>query len=111
MPVLTIRNLPVETHAKLRVRAAENGRSVEAEVRAILEDAVNGRRAQGGGVRDMAHQGFDHDQIGAKDGLPPWVGALKGKISFAGTQEDWKALDQEIEHMFEDAIDAPSPKD
>ncbi|HQT85663.1 MAG: plasmid stabilization protein [Acidiphilium sp. 37-64-53] len=41
MPALTIRNLPAETHRALRVRAAEHGRSTEAEIRDILENAVN----------------------------------------------------------------------
>ena len=40
MPVLTVRNLPDEVHRGLRIRAAHRGRSTEAEVRAILEDAV-----------------------------------------------------------------------
>jgi plasmid stability protein len=40
MAVVTVRNLPEETHRALRVRAAQNGRSTEAEIRAILEEAV-----------------------------------------------------------------------
>ncbi|MFP5227422.1 MAG: FitA-like ribbon-helix-helix domain-containing protein [Acidobacteriota bacterium] len=40
MATLTVRNLPEETHRALRVRAAHNRRSAEAEVRAILEEAV-----------------------------------------------------------------------
>jgi plasmid stability protein len=40
MPVVTVRNLPEETHRALRLRAAQHGRSTEAEVRAILEEAV-----------------------------------------------------------------------
>ena len=36
MAVLNIRNLPTEVHARLRVRAARAGRSMEAEARAIL---------------------------------------------------------------------------
>ena len=40
MASLTVRNLPDETHRALRIRAAQNGRSTEAEVRAILEQAV-----------------------------------------------------------------------
>lgn len=40
MASITVRNLPDETHRALRIRAAEHGRSTEAEVRAILEDAV-----------------------------------------------------------------------
>ncbi len=41
MSTLTIRQLDERTHAGLRGRAAEHGRSVEAEVRAILDAAVN----------------------------------------------------------------------
>jgi antitoxin FitA len=40
MPAVTIRNLSEETHRALKVRAAEHNRSAEAEMRAILEDAV-----------------------------------------------------------------------
>ncbi|MFF7056076.1 Arc family DNA-binding protein [Achromobacter spanius] len=40
MPMLTVRNISEEVHRALRVRAAQHGRSTEAEVRAILEDAV-----------------------------------------------------------------------
>jgi plasmid stability protein len=38
MAVLTIRGLDEQTHARLRVEAARHGRSMEAEVRAILQD-------------------------------------------------------------------------
>ncbi len=40
MAAITIRNLSDETHRALRMRAAEHGRSTEAEVRAILDAAV-----------------------------------------------------------------------
>jgi plasmid stability protein len=40
MAMLTVRNLPDDVHRALRVRAAEHGRSTEAEVRAILAAAV-----------------------------------------------------------------------
>ena len=40
MAVLNIRNLPDEVHAKLRVRAAKAGRSMEAEARAILTAVI-----------------------------------------------------------------------
>jgi plasmid stability protein len=40
MAVLTVRNVPDDVHRALRVRAAQHGRSTEAEVRAILEAAV-----------------------------------------------------------------------
>lgn len=41
MGTLTIRQLNEQTHARLRGRAARHGRSVEAEVRAILDAAVD----------------------------------------------------------------------
>lgn len=41
MPVLTIRNVPDETKKRLRIRAAEHGRSMEAELRAILAGALD----------------------------------------------------------------------
>ena len=40
MAAITIRNLPDETHRALRARAVKHGRSTEAEVRAILDEAV-----------------------------------------------------------------------
>ena len=57
MATLTIRNLPDAVRDKLRVRAAENGRSMEAEAREVLErklagdppnldDAERGRRVR-----------------------------------------------------------------
>jgi plasmid stability protein len=40
LSALSIRNLDDEVKERLRVRAARHGRSMEAEVRAILTDAV-----------------------------------------------------------------------
>lgn len=40
MPSITIRNVPEEVHRALRVRAAMHGRSAEAEIRSILEQAA-----------------------------------------------------------------------
>lgn len=40
MAMLTVRNLPDDVHRALRVLAAQNGRSTEAEVREILSNAV-----------------------------------------------------------------------
>lgn len=40
MAMLTVRNLPDDIHRALRVRAAQHGRSTEAEVREILALAV-----------------------------------------------------------------------
>jgi len=40
MASVTVRNLPDEVHRAVRVRAAAHGRSAEAELRAIITDAV-----------------------------------------------------------------------
>jgi len=41
MPSLNVRNISETTHKALRLRAAEHGRSVEAEIRAILDETVS----------------------------------------------------------------------
>ncbi len=40
MPAITVRNVPDEIRRAIRVRAAMHGRSAEAEIRLILENAV-----------------------------------------------------------------------
>ena len=40
MASITVRNVPEEVHRAIRVRAAQHGRSTEAEIRNILESAV-----------------------------------------------------------------------
>jgi len=40
MAILTVRNLPDDVHRALRVRAAQHGRSMEGEIRDILEKAA-----------------------------------------------------------------------
>lgn len=42
MSTLTVRNLDDDLKARLRVRAAQHGRSMEAEVRAILGESLAG---------------------------------------------------------------------
>ena len=41
MAMLTVRNISDEVHRTLRLRAAQHGHSMEAEVRAILESVVS----------------------------------------------------------------------
>ncbi len=58
MAMLTVRNLPEEVHRALRVRAAQHGISMEAEVREILESAISpkGRLKLGSFLADMGRQ-------------------------------------------------------
>jgi plasmid stability protein len=47
MATLNIRNLPDDVHHRLRMRAAEHGRSMEAEARVILTEAcLSGRKSR-----------------------------------------------------------------
>lgn len=58
MAMLTVRNLPDEVHRALRVRAAQHGQSMEAEVREILEAAISpqGRVKLGSLLADVGRQ-------------------------------------------------------
>ena len=58
MAMLTVRNVSDEVHRALRVRAARHGRSMEAEVREILESVVSpqGRVKLGSLLADMGRQ-------------------------------------------------------
>ena len=47
MSSVTVRNLPDATHRALKHRAAQHGRSTEAEIRHILEAAVQPGRGLG----------------------------------------------------------------
>jgi len=48
MSAVTIRNIPPETHRALKARAKRHARSTEAEIRAILEDAVLPKKGEKG---------------------------------------------------------------
>lgn len=45
MSVLTVRNLDDDLKTRLRVRAAQHGRSMEAEAREILRESLDDRQA------------------------------------------------------------------
>lgn len=67
MANLTIRQLDDRTHALLRGRAADHGRSVEAEVRAILTATVNRPRKN---LLIALHESFAQDG-GVDLDIPP----------------------------------------
>jgi plasmid stability protein len=72
MASINVRNLSDKTHKALRIRAALHGRSTEAEVRSILDEAVRPTNAPGLGSmltaigRDFG--GIDLDM--PRDGTP-----------------------------------------
>lgn len=57
MATLTIRDFDDDLKAELRVRAAEHGRSMEAEVRAILRSVLT-KPASGAGMGTRIRQRF-----------------------------------------------------
>ncbi len=67
MAALTVRGLDDETKARLRVRAAQNGRSMEAEVRAILQDSLAEQPTFGGLGTVLAFM----SGLRPRDDLPP----------------------------------------
>ena len=68
MATLTIRDVDDELRARLRVRAAEHGRSMEAEVRAILQAALTAPPAPAR-LGSRIHQRFA--TVGADDVQSP----------------------------------------
>ncbi|EGF90500.1 putative plasmid stability protein y4jJ [Asticcacaulis biprosthecium C19] len=77
MAAVTIRNLPDETHRALKIRAATNGRSTEAEIRAILEAAAHPqeRLRLGTALHDLTRRiGLTDDEVATiaqrRDGNP-----------------------------------------
>lgn len=56
MASVTVRNIPDRTHRALKVRAARSGRSTEAEIRSILEEAVRPRLALGSRLAEIGRQ-------------------------------------------------------
>lgn len=67
MPTLTIRNIDEWTHQALRVRAAKHGRSMEAEVRDLLEQIVRQPDKTPGEIGREIHAAFA--KLGGADDL------------------------------------------
>ena len=63
MPSITIRNLPDATHPALKLRATQQGRSIEAEVPFILEAAVAPKVGLGSALAEIGRslRGVDID--------------------------------------------------
>jgi antitoxin FitA len=72
---LVIRELDEDLKARLRMQAAEHGRSMEAEARAILGSALNGRRPPRG-LGSHIRKGFA-DLGGVELELPPRTGMAR----------------------------------
>jgi plasmid stability protein len=78
MSTITVRNIDDEIKAKLRVRAARNGRSMEAEVRDIIAAAVGGPTPPEKGLGTWLHEqlanvGYVDLELPPRDEPARWV--------------------------------------
>jgi antitoxin FitA len=77
MPAVLVRNLSVETHRALKQRAARRGKSTEAEIRIILDEAVREEPEVGFGtqLRNIAlkYGGWDLEIERSKDLSEPAI--------------------------------------
>jgi antitoxin FitA len=86
MASMTIRNLPDETKRLIRVRAAENGRSMEEEVRErLIRDYKPNERPEkvGSWVRDIV---ASFQEMGGIDLEPPPREPMRDPIDFSGPE-------------------------
>ena len=61
MATVTIRNLPDEVHAALRIRAATDGMSMEAEVRNILTEVCLNKHISPFALQNIVNQLYKGD--------------------------------------------------
>jgi plasmid stability protein len=77
MPTVLVRDLSVETHRALKQRAARSGKSTQAEIRVILDEAVREEPEVGFGtqLRNIAMQygGWDLELERRKDLSEPVI--------------------------------------
>lgn len=79
MATLTIRDLDDEVKARLRVSAAENGRSMEAEARAILAEHLGPSPTEPTGLGSRIHAAFA-DLGGVELDIPPRHTPVRGAV-------------------------------
>lgn len=72
MAAVTIRELSPETHRALKCRAKERGRSTEAEIRAILDEAVRPpeRLDTAAELASFRREYLDEDPVFERDAQP-----------------------------------------
>ena len=91
MASVTVRNLPDEVHRALRVRAAQHGRSTEAEIRDILEQTARpeGRIRMGEALASLGRE------IGLTDEEVEQINQLRDKtpaepMRFENRRTSWQ---------------------
>ena len=73
MAAVTIRNLPDETLRALKKRAEQGGRSMEAEMRMILQNAVRPQRGMGTVLAEIGrkHRGVEFPKARRRSPVRP----------------------------------------
>ncbi len=89
MATITVRDLDEATRSKLRIRAARNGRSMEAEVRDILETAVTAEPTHRFGLGSRIHALFA--EIGGADDLVIEPRVIHRDPPFADEEEEFRS--------------------
>jgi len=77
MATLTIHNIDAAVKEQLRVRAARNSRSMEAELRSIISDAVSGQRNREPNLAEAIRRRFE--PFGGVDDLEPHPAVTVGE--------------------------------
>ena len=77
MATLTIRNVDAAVKEQLRVRAAQHGRSMEAELRAIVTEAASGARSRETNLAEAIRRRFE--PFGGVDDLEPHPAVMVGE--------------------------------
>jgi plasmid stability protein len=87
MSTLTIRNVDPAVKEQLRVRAARNGRSIEAELRHILADAMEGERGRETNLAEAIRRRFE--PFGGVDDLAPHPPVTVGEPTAFDPRSSW----------------------
>lgn len=86
MAAITVRNLDENVKSKLQIRAASNGRSMEAEARAILEGAVNAQQSKLNVAQALRAAALSVDGVDLE--IPPREEAQRNPFE-GWTEKDW----------------------
>jgi len=84
MAQLVVRNLEEDVKARLRIRAAEHGRSMEEEVRAILRHAVSPSVPPSGGLGTEIAALFKGIGLRDDEAIPEMRGYTIQPVAFDG---------------------------
>jgi len=86
MAAITVRNLDEGVRDELRIRAARHGRSMEAEVRAILTAAVGHEQQGANALMDLYWSSRDEDDTDETELVSPRNDVTSHRVDFSGDE-------------------------